>query len=62
MISGFLEAATRLAVILILPGIIGEWGLYMAEVAGWPVMTLQLMIVYQVMKRQKKVLNFRAKL
>jgi putative MATE family efflux protein len=52
MISGFLEAATRLAVILILPGIIGEWGLYLAEVAGWPIMTLQLMIVYQIKKRQ----------
>ena len=53
MVSGFLEAAARLAVILILPGIIGQWGLYLAETIGWPVMALQLMVVYQIMKRRE---------
>ena len=53
MISGFLEAATRLAVIIALPAIIGEWGLYLAEVAGWPIMALQLVLVNRVLKMQK---------
>jgi len=45
MISGFLEAGTRLVTILVLPALIGEWGLYLTEVAGWPVMAVQLVLV-----------------
>ena len=54
MVSGFLEAATRLAVILVLPVLIGEWGLYLAEVAGWPVMALQLVLVNRLIKLKTK--------
>ena len=35
MISGFAELVMRVAVILTLPGIIGETGVYYAEVAAW---------------------------
>ena len=35
MLSGFLELACRLTVILLLPQLIGEWGVYAAEIAAW---------------------------
>ena len=35
MISGFVELAMRILCALILPGLIGEWGVYTAEIAAW---------------------------
>jgi putative MATE family efflux protein len=53
MVSGFVELAVRVAGILILPRWLGHWGVYWAEVAGWPVAAAQLMVGYFVRLRQK---------
>ena len=35
MISGFIELALRVASALLLPRLIGYWGVYLAEAAAW---------------------------
>lgn len=35
MVSGFVELAMRVACILLLPALIGEWGVYTAEIMAW---------------------------
>ncbi len=35
MISGFVELAMRILCALILPAFLGEWGVYIAEIAAW---------------------------
>ena len=35
MISGFLELALRVGAALLLPAILGYWGVYLAEIAAW---------------------------
>ena len=35
MISGFVELALRVAAALLLPALIGYWGVYLAEIAAW---------------------------
>lgn len=35
MLSGFVELAMRILCALILPGLMGEWGVYIAEIAAW---------------------------
>lgn len=53
MISGIVELAMRISVILILPGLIGEMGLYFAEIAAWAGAAVLLMVCYY--KRVKKI-------
>ena len=35
MISGFIELALRVGSALLLPALIGTWGVYLAEIAAW---------------------------
>jgi len=35
MVSGFVELVMRIACILLLPAVIGEWGVYTAEIMAW---------------------------
>lgn len=35
LISGIVELVMRIACVLILPALIGEWGVYIAEIAAW---------------------------
>ena len=35
MLSGFMELACRVAAVLLLPLVLGEWGVYTAETAAW---------------------------
>lgn len=53
MVSGLLEAGTRVASVLLLPGLIGATGLYISEVVGWPVMMVQLAICYSLLLRKQ---------
>ncbi|MDF2542873.1 MAG: family efflux transporter [Herbinix sp.] len=46
MISGIVELIMRISIILILPKLIGEWGLYFAEVAAWTGAEVLLMVMY----------------
>jgi len=55
-ISGFLEMAARILSVLILPAFIGEWGIFIAEIAGWPLCALMLFIAYISVFRQKSKL------
>ena len=35
MVSGFVELAMRIGTALLLPGLLGVWGVYLAEIAAW---------------------------
>ena len=35
MISGFLELALRVGAALLLPAVLGDWGVYLAEITAW---------------------------
>ena len=35
MASGFVELVMRIACVVILPVMIGEWGVYIAEIMAW---------------------------
>ena len=35
MVSGFVELALRIGTALLLPTVIGYWGVYLAEIAAW---------------------------
>ena len=35
MVSGFVELVMRILCALVLPGLMGEWGVYIAEIAAW---------------------------
>lgn len=52
-LSGFIELAMRVLSVLLLPALIGEWGVFVAEVLGWPVAALQLFIAYMVVYRRE---------
>lgn len=49
MLSGIVELATRIGVVLLLPQLIGEYGVYLAEVSAWASAALLLMIAYYCM-------------
>lgn len=55
MISGIIELIMRISVILLLPRIIGEAGIYFAEIAAWVGAEILLMIVYYM--RLNKLLH-----
>jgi Na+-driven multidrug efflux pump len=46
MLSGIMEAGFRILGVLVLPLFLGEWGVYIAEPLGWPIMAVQLYISY----------------
>lgn len=46
MISGFVELVMRVGSILLLPRVLGEWGVYLAEIAAWGGAALLLMWGY----------------
>ncbi|QHQ60959.1 MATE family efflux transporter [Anaerocolumna sedimenticola] len=48
MISGIVELCMRVLIILILPKLIGDWGVYFAEVAAWTGAEFLLMVMYYV--------------
>ncbi len=52
MWSGIIEFAMRVAVILILPRIIGEFGVYFAEIAAWTGAAILLMVTYYYRERK----------
>ena len=35
MVSGFVELALRVGTALLLPALVGYWGVYLAEIAAW---------------------------
>jgi putative MATE family efflux protein len=45
-ISGVAEMAARVVCSFALPPLIGEWGVYIAQVAGWPVSALALVAMF----------------
>lgn len=59
MLSGIIEAGLRILGVLVLPQFLEEWGVYIAEPLGWPVMAVQLYISYVfVYKRLRLRDNF----
>ena len=46
MISGFVELAMRVGAALLLPGLLGEWGIYLAEIMAWAGAAVLLMWGY----------------
>ncbi len=53
MVSGFVELALRIGAALLLPIIIGYWGVYLAEATAWISAGIFLMIGYY--RRIKKI-------
>jgi len=53
MISGFVELAFRIGSALLLPTIIGYWGVYLAEITAWISAGFFLIIGYY--RRLKKI-------
>jgi putative MATE family efflux protein len=53
MLSGVMEAGVRILGALFLPLFLGEWGLYIAEPLGWPIMALQLYAAWTVVYKRK---------
>ncbi|MDR1287137.1 MAG: MATE family efflux transporter [Treponema sp.] len=54
MVSGLLEAALRIAAVLVLPLFLGVRGVFLSEPIGWPVMAVQLYAAYVSVVRQKE--------
>ncbi|MDR1419959.1 MAG: MATE family efflux transporter [Treponema sp.] len=54
MVSGILEATLRTAAALVLPFFFGAWGVFLSEPIGWPVMAVQLYVVYVSVLRKKE--------
>ena len=52
MISGFIELVMRILCALVLPGLMGEWGVYIAEIAAWGGAAVLLMWGYYRRMRQ----------
>ncbi|MDL2206423.1 MATE family efflux transporter [Eubacteriales bacterium OttesenSCG-928-N13] len=52
MLSGFMELGARLLSVMVLPVFIGEWGIYMAQVLGWPAAALLLVPAYYVVYKK----------
>ncbi len=46
MVSGFVELVMRILCALLLPRVIGEWGVYFAEIAAWIGAAILLMVGY----------------
>lgn len=54
MLSGFLELALRIVSVLLLPLLIGQWGVYFADGLGWIGAFLLLMLSYYSTFRKKQ--------
>lgn len=60
MLSGFVELGLRLLSVLILPSLIGRWGIYMAYAVGWLGAFLLLCLAYySVLQKREKELSGR---
>ena len=46
MISGIVELVMRISIVLLLPLVIGEWGVYIAEIMAWIGAAVYLMLSY----------------
>jgi len=58
MLSGFLELGLRLVCVLLLPWLLGEWSVYLADAAGWAVAAPLLYIAYRIVfKRQVQAVD-----
>jgi len=53
MLSGFLEAASRLAWVLLLTPSAGEWGILLADPIGWVAAAALLIAAYYVLRRRE---------
>ncbi|MDR1640761.1 MAG: MATE family efflux transporter [Clostridiales bacterium] len=51
-ISGVAEMAARVACSFALPPFLGEWGVYIAQVVGWPVSALVLAVMFAISWRK----------
>lgn len=49
MLSGFLELILRIVCMLWLTPLIGQWGVYLADAAGWVAAALQLFLAYKIL-------------
>lgn len=56
MLSGLVELIMRLGCVLLLPVVIGEWGVYLAEIMAWIGAAIWLVVCYYLClrKREKK--------
>lgn len=57
MLSGFLELFMRIASVLLLPFMLGIWGVYLADAIGWIAAALQLFIAYIMVFKRKCLEN-----
>ena len=48
MLSGIVELIMRIGIVLTLPAILGEYGIYLAEEAAWVGATVLLGVMYYV--------------
>ena len=53
MISGFLELATRIVVVIVLVPVWDKWGVYLTDPLGWVPATLLLTVSYVIVFRRK---------
>jgi putative MATE family efflux protein len=53
MLSGIMEAGIRSIGALTLPLFLGDWGIYIAEPLGWPIMAVQLYLAYKAVYKKK---------
>lgn len=59
MVSGFVELAMRILCALLLPAVMGEWGVYVAEIGAWGGAAILLMWGYYRRIRQLEALRAR---
>lgn len=51
--SGFMELGLRILAVLVLPGVLGRWGIYLANPLGWLGAMILLAVSYHRVYRQK---------
>ncbi|MDR1532264.1 MAG: MATE family efflux transporter [Clostridiales bacterium] len=52
MMSGFIELFMRVVCIALLPIFFNEWGVYAADVAGWPIAAIYLYINFRILYKK----------
>jgi len=55
MVSGFVELALRIGAALLLPMVIGYWGVYLAEIAAW--IGAGIFLIISCYRRLKKIVQ-----
>ncbi|MBQ8655408.1 MAG: MATE family efflux transporter [Clostridia bacterium] len=56
MASGFMELVMRIACVVLLPMLIGEWGVYIAEIMAW--IGAALLLIWGYYRRMKRIERF----